>query len=102
MKVLFRIVAALLFLVFFGFALKNTHEVTLRFFWGYEVLEPLALLLLAFFVAGASLGILAMLPTLIRHRRAVSQQKQQVVALERLQAQRDTRVQPAADGATPQ
>ena len=32
MKLLFRIVATLLFIVFFGFALKNTQEVALHFF----------------------------------------------------------------------
>jgi lipopolysaccharide assembly protein A len=59
MKFLFRIVAAILFIVFFGFALKNTQEAALRFFFDYEIRGPLVLLLLAFFAGGAALGILA-------------------------------------------
>jgi len=83
MKYVFRIVAAILFVVFFGFALKNTQEVALRFFFDYEIHGPLVLLLLAFFVGGAVLGILAMMPTVFRHRRNLSRQKKAITALER-------------------
>lgn len=72
MKYLFRIVAALLFVLFFGFALKNTQEVALRFFLEYELRGPLVLLLLGFFAAGAALGVLAMTPALLRNRRELS------------------------------
>ena len=72
MKLVARILAAILFVLFFGFALKNAHEVTLRFFLDHEVHTPLALLLLAFFAAGAVLGVLAMMPTLFRKRRALN------------------------------
>lgn len=75
MKILFRIVAALLFVVFFGFALKNTQEVALHFFLDYEIRGPLVLLLLGFFAAGAILGVLAMTPTVLRHRREASRSK---------------------------
>ena len=40
MKVLFRIVATILFVIFFGFALKNTQEVALHFFLDYEIRGP--------------------------------------------------------------
>ncbi|WP_293778120.1 lipopolysaccharide assembly protein LapA domain-containing protein, partial [uncultured Oxalicibacterium sp.] len=56
MKIVFRILAAILFIVFFGFALKNTQEVALQFFMGYELRGPLVLLLLGFFACGAALG----------------------------------------------
>ena len=42
MKILLRIIAVLLFIVFFGFAMKNTQEVSLQFFLGYEMRGPLA------------------------------------------------------------
>ena len=71
MKILFRTVAAILFIIFFGFAAKNSQEVDLHLFLGYEIRGPLILLLLSFFAAGASLGILAMTPTLLRYRRDV-------------------------------
>ena len=41
------LVALALFIVFFDFALKNTDEVVLRFFWGSEARSPMILLLLA-------------------------------------------------------
>jgi len=75
MKFLSRIASVILFILFFGFALKNTQEVALRFFLDYEVRAPLVLMLLAFFAAGAVLGVLAMTPTVFRYRRSISRQK---------------------------
>lgn len=95
MKIIFRVVAAILFIVFFGFALKNTQEVALRFFFNYEVHGPLVLLLLAFFCAGAALGILAMMPTLFRHRRDLTKHRKTIATMEQESAaQQLARVQP--------
>ncbi len=69
MKILVRLIAVALFIVFFGFALKNTDEVVLHFFWNSEARSPLILLLLAFLVAGTVMGVLAMTGTVLRHRR---------------------------------
>lgn len=69
MKFISTIVGCLVFVLFFGFALKNTQEVDLHFFLNYELRGPLVLMLLAFFVVGAALGILAVTPTVFRHRR---------------------------------
>ena len=83
MKVLFRIVAALLFVIFFGFALKNTQEAALQFFLGYEIRGPLVLLLLGFFTAGAALGVLAMTPTVLRYRRDVTKYKKTIAVMQK-------------------
>ncbi|MGB6056336.1 MAG: LapA family protein [Burkholderiaceae bacterium] len=83
MKIIVRIIAVLIFIVFFGFALKNTQEVALRFFFDYELHGPLVLVLLAFFAIGAVLGVLAMTPTVFRHRREVSRQKKQIATLQK-------------------
>lgn len=88
MKILFRLVAVMLFILFFGFALKNTQEVALRFFFNYEVHGPLVLLLLAFFAGGAVLGVLAMMPTVFRHRRELARQKKAIAAMEQESAGR--------------
>jgi putative membrane protein len=72
MKLLVRLIAFALFVVFFGFALKNTDEVVLRFFWNSQARSPLILLLLAFLLAGAVMGVLAMTGTVLRHRRELS------------------------------
>lgn len=91
MKLVARIFAAILFILFFGFALKNAHEVTLFFFLGNEWHTPLALLLLAFFAAGAFLGVLAMMPTLLRKRRELNKNRSALAAL-----QKEHDAQPAA------
>jgi len=84
MKYVFRVVAVILFAVFFGFALKNTQEATLYFFFGYATPPmPLVLLLLGFFVGGAVLGILAMMPTVFRHRRDLSRHRKTIANMER-------------------
>jgi len=81
MKIISRVIAAILFILFFFFALKNTQEITLHFFLGYERTDPLVLVLLVCFVAGAILGVLAMTPMVFRHRREAARLKKTVVAL---------------------
>ncbi len=83
MKLVSRVIAVLLFIVFFGFALKNTQEVALRFFLDYEIRGPLVLILLGFFAAGATLGVLALTPTVFRHRRDLSKQKKTIMAMQK-------------------
>ena len=95
MKFISRVLWVILFVLFFGFALKNTQEASLRFFFNYEVRAPLVLLLLGFFVVGAVLGVLAMMPTLVRHRRDLSAHKKAVeTMIKEQQAQQLARTQP--------
>ena len=63
------IVKILIFLAVLGFALQNSQPVTLHYLFGYAWEAPLVALLLAAFTAGASLGLLALLPMLFRLRR---------------------------------
>ena len=58
-----------LFLLLFGFALKNTDIVVVRYFLGWEWRPPLSLALFAFFAVGAALGVLAGVAALYRQRR---------------------------------
>lgn len=83
MKLVFRIVAIVLFIVFFGFALKNTQEIALQLFLDYELRGPLVMILLGFFVAGAALGVLAFTPTLFRYRRELARQKKAMTVLKK-------------------
>jgi uncharacterized integral membrane protein len=69
MKIIVRLIAVALFVVFFDFALKNTDEVVLRMFWNAQAKAPLILLLLAFLVLGMAFGVLAMTATVLRYRR---------------------------------
>jgi uncharacterized integral membrane protein len=101
MKILARICAILLFVVFFAFALKNTHEAPL-YMLGYALHGPMILILLAFFIAGTSLGILAMIPSLLRTRRELSRQRSAIDDMRKQeQAVRESRAQPQPDSAVP-
>jgi uncharacterized integral membrane protein len=61
-----------LFVVLLAFAAKNTDPVTLRFYFDLAWQAPLVALLLAFFAAGAVLGLVAMTGTLLAQRREIS------------------------------
>ena len=100
MKFVSTLVGFILFVLFFGFALKNTQEIDLHFFLNYELRGPLVLMLLAFFVAGAALGILAVTPTVFRHRRETSRHKTTIEALQSVS--RTGSAQPPADSVNPQ
>lgn len=95
MKFVSTIVGIILFILFFGFALKNTQEVDLHFFLNYELRGPLVLMLLAFFIAGAALGILAVTPTVFRHRRERTRREDVISAL---QSAKGTPRAPQPDG----
>ncbi|NRR30915.1 LapA family protein [Oxalobacteraceae bacterium] len=82
MKFISSIIGFVLFVLFFGFALKNTQEVDLHFFLHYELRGPLVLMLLGFFVAGAGLGVLALTPTVFRHRRETNKHKTTIDTLQ--------------------
>ena len=82
MKIISTVVGVVLFVLFFGFALKNTQEVDLHLFLNYELRGPLVLMLMVFFVAGAVLGVLALTPTVFRHRRESSKQKTTIQSLQ--------------------
>lgn len=101
MKFVSTIVGLILFVLFFGFALKNTQEVDLHFFLNYELRGPLVLMLLAFFVAGAALGILALTPTVFRQRRQTSQHKNTIQALQSAAGTGNAQPQPDAVNAAP-
>lgn len=85
MKIISRLIAAILFVFFFFFALRNTQEVTLHFFLGYERTDPLVLVLLSFFVVGAILGVLAMAPMVLRHRREATRLKKALAQIQKAQ-----------------
>ena len=77
MRALGWLAKGLLFLILFGFALKNTGPVELRFFLGHARLAPLSLLLFVFFTAGAVLGVAAAFGVAYRQRRELQQLRAQ-------------------------
>jgi putative membrane protein len=83
MKIITRVIAAILFIGFFFFALKNTQEVTLRFFLGYERTDALVTIILVCFVVGVFIGLLAMTPAVFRHRREAMRHKRTIAAIQK-------------------
>ena len=99
MKYLSRFIMVILFVLFFGFALKNDQIVTLSYFFGYQQSAPLVIMLLVFFVAGTVIGALAMTPMLFRHRRDLHKHKKTLAELEqeKIQAQQAATQAPQPD-----
>ncbi|NNM82556.1 MAG: LapA family protein [Burkholderiales bacterium] len=73
MRYLIWIARLSLFLLLFGFALKNTGHAVLHYYLGYEWNAPLALILLAFFTIGVGVGLMASFATIFRQRREIAQ-----------------------------
>jgi putative membrane protein len=71
MRVLTWVIRLAIFLFLLAFAARNTDPVTLRFYFDLAWQAPLVALLLAFFAAGALLGVAAAAGMLIRQRREI-------------------------------
>ena len=61
-----------------GLAVKNDQLVTLRYFFGYEWQTSLVVVLLCFFTIGVVVGLLAILSTLLRQRRALAEAQREL------------------------
>jgi lipopolysaccharide assembly protein A len=70
MRLVIRLLQALLFFTLFAFALNNSHETVIRWFFGHEWRAPQVIIVLLAFGCGAAFGVLAMVPGWWRHRRA--------------------------------
>lgn len=71
-----------LFLLLLGFALKNTEAVSLHFYFDTVWQLPLVMVLLAAFVVGAALGVLAALQLWFVQRRELLDMRRQLAAAE--------------------
>ena len=72
MRVLSWAIRFALFVVLLAFAAKNAEPVSLRFYFDLAWQAPLVALLLAFFAAGAVLGLIAMSGTYFAQRREIA------------------------------
>jgi uncharacterized integral membrane protein len=93
MRVLTWGIRLAIFLFLLAFAARNTDPVTLRFYFDLAWQMPLVALLLAFFVAGALLGVAAAIGVLIRQRREIGRLERDVRARDPLRG-----APPAAEG----
>ncbi|MBN8505736.1 MAG: LapA family protein [Burkholderiales bacterium] len=58
-----------LFFTLFAFALNNSHDVVVHWFFGFQWRTPLVIVVLLTFALGAAFGIVAMVPAWWRQRR---------------------------------
>ena len=86
------------FLVVLVFAVRNTEPVTLRFWFDQAWQAPLVIVLLAFFAAGAVLGLAATVGTTLRQRREIQRQRREARARPQPQSQPGAAPPPAAEG----
>jgi lipopolysaccharide assembly protein A len=77
MNALLWFLRGILFIVLLGLAIKNGGDIELRFFFDASWQAPLSLVLLAALAIGVVLGLLALLPQVIRQRRSISQLRRQ-------------------------
>lgn len=80
MRTLAHLFKILLFVLLLGFAVKNSDEVTLRYFLGLEWHSPLALVILVSFAVGLLLGMLACSWRLLRSHRELRQMRRAIQA----------------------
>lgn len=78
MRILIWIIRLAIFLVLFGFAVKNDQIVTLKSYLGGEWQLPLVFVILISFAAGAVVGVTATLSSLIRQRREIGRLRKQL------------------------
>lgn len=90
-----------LFVIALGFAITNTQTTELSFFMSPVTWKaPLVIILLAFFVAGVLMGLLAVVPTLYRNRREIARLRKEVALAVRAQA--TPAAAPSADTPAPE
>lgn len=81
MNALIWFLRGILFIVLLGLAIKNSGEVELRFFFDAAWQAPLSLVILIALAAGVVLGLLALLPQLVRQRREIAGLRRQATAI---------------------
>jgi len=77
MKALLWVLRGLLFVILLGLAIKNSDEVSLRFFFDASWQVPISVVVLLSLAGGALLCLLAILPQLVRQRREIAHLKRQ-------------------------
>lgn len=70
----------LLFVLLFGFALKNSDPVIVRFYLGAHWEASLALVVLVFFGIGVAAGVIACFAYIYRQRREILQLRKELRA----------------------
>ena len=75
-------VRPIIFSILLVFSIRNTEPTILRFVLDYAWEAPLVIILLAFFAAGAILGMLSVVGVIYRQRREISRLKREAAKLQ--------------------
>ena len=78
MRVIAWLIRIVVFLLLLGFALENTEPVIINFYLGYFLEAPLVAALLGVLLIGCLIGVLLMLPTVLRLRREAARLRKEV------------------------
>lgn len=78
MRYLNWLIRLFLFAVLITFAVRNEQPVSLRYYFGFEWQTSLVVILLVVFVLGIVTGLLAMLFSVLRHRRQIAALKREL------------------------
>ena len=97
MRIIVWIIRLAVFLVLFGFAVKNDQLITLNFYMGKQWQLPLVFVILVAFAAGALVGVTATLSSLVRQRREIGRLRKSL-----RKAEATTAVVPRPDGDAPE
>lgn len=78
MRAIAWLIRIVVFVVFLAFAIENTEPVIINLFLGYYLEAPLVLFLLGALLIGLLLGMLMLVPNLLRKRRELSRLRKEV------------------------
>ncbi|MFZ5512856.1 MAG: LapA family protein [Pseudomonadota bacterium] len=78
MRYLIRSLWLVVFVFLLGFSVKNSAVVTVRFFFDTAWQTPLVMVMFLFFLAGAAVGLSAVLATVLRQRREILRLQQEL------------------------
>lgn len=78
MRLLIWLLRAIVFVLLFGLAIKNSGPVELRVYFDAAWQAPLSLVMLGCFAVGAAIGVTAAFATLVRQRREIGQLRVQL------------------------
>ncbi|MBT0961943.1 LapA family protein [Denitromonas iodatirespirans] len=103
MRIIVWIIRLAVFLVLFGFAVKNDQFITLNFYMGKQWQLPLVFVILVAFAAGALVGVTATLSSLVRQRREIGRLRKALRKAEaEVKSTVGTAVVPRPDGDAPE
>ena len=78
MRAIAWLIRIVVFVLFLAFAIENTEPVMINLFLGYYLEAPLVLFLLGTLLIGVLLGLLMLVPNLLRKRRELARIRREV------------------------